>query len=115
MAALTRPMMRVKATSGENFDALQPSRYIDYRVLAAATAETITHPTGAVRAVIIPNADVYVNNQGATAAVPAADITDGTGPVFIPAGTARAFEVVAAGTLSIICSSAAVVAIEYFA
>ena len=115
MAALTRAFMRAKATSGENFDALQPARYIDFRVLAASTAETITHPTGALRAVIVPNADVYVNNQGATAAVPAADITDGTGPIYIPAGTARPFEVVAAGTLSIISASAAIVAIEYFA
>lgn len=114
MATLARPMQRVKAVAGENFDALQPSVYIDYRVLAASTAETITHPTSAIRAVLIPNQDVYVNNQGAAAAVPAADITDGTGPVFIPAGTARAFEVVAAGTLSIICATTAVVAIEYF-
>lgn len=63
-----------------------PSTYVDAMVLAANTAETVTIPTNpatglkATRVLISSQLtkDYYVNFHGATAAVPSADITDGT-------------------------------------
>ncbi len=68
--------------------ARRPSDYNDVRVLAANTAEAHTVPTGAngLKAnyvVFSANADFWVD-VGKTAAVPAADITDGTAPDLNP-------------------------------
>jgi len=51
--------------------------WIDARVLAANTAEAHTVPTGATHVVFSGTADFYVK-YGGTAAVPAADVTNGS-------------------------------------
>ena len=57
--------------------AYEQSDFIDARVLAANTAESHTIPTGAKFVRIASDVAVYVK-FGGTAAVPAADVTDGS-------------------------------------
>jgi len=70
--------------------ARRPSNYRDARVLAANTAEVITVPTDSTTGlkaqyvVFSATADFYVQTDGTTAAVPAADITNGTSPELNP-------------------------------
>lgn len=84
------------------------SAYNDARVLAANTAESVTVPAGASFALFAGTADFYVRTGG-TAAVPAADISDGTAPVLNP--TARA--VTAGDTLSLVSASSCIVTISW--
>lgn len=63
---------------------LNPSDTVNARVLATGVAETVTVPTGATVVSFSGTADFYVNFNGGTAAVPVADITDGTGSELNP-------------------------------
>jgi hypothetical protein len=90
------------------------SDYIDHRVLAAATAEAIGPPVGAHAVIISTDQDLYVR-RNATATVPSADVTDGSGAALIPAGTGRAFELSGVTTLSFISAAAAKVTLEWLA
>ena len=82
------------------------SGYVDNRVLAADTNEEVTKPAGAAVVVITCDADIWVDFNSATAVEPAADVTDGTGSVLLPAGIPHAriiseltsFGVISAGT-----------------
>jgi len=58
--------------------------YIDTRVLGAASSETHTVPTGARFVLFSADCNFYAK-VGASAAVPAADVTDGTGSEQNPA------------------------------
>lgn len=99
------------------------SAYVDNRVLAASVAETVTKPTGTVAqtynsCVITTNADIWIRRDG-TAAVPAADVTDGTGSILLPAGSSRVMDFADDGgtilaTFSMISSGAALVSMEWF-
>ena len=60
--------------------------YVDARVLAANTAESHTIPTGAKYLIISSSCAAFYAKQNGTAAVPAADVTDGTGSELNPAG-----------------------------
>ena len=62
---------------------LHRSWCIDIRVLATDTAESHTVPTGARYVLFSATADFWVKFDGA-AIVPAADVTDGSGPVLNP-------------------------------
>ena len=67
-----------KDANGEKIDTFLPdSENVLARVLAASTAESITVPTGAKFCTITANGEFYFNTQG-TAAVPSADVTDGS-------------------------------------
>lgn len=57
--------------------ALRPSDTIDARVLAGTVAESHTVPTGARFVAFSGTGDFYVR-YGNTAAIPAADVTNGT-------------------------------------
>lgn len=97
---------------------LKISAYVDNMVLAAATVETITKPTGYGSAVITPNADVWIR-RGGDAAVPAADVVDGTGSILVPAGQSRIIDFVDSidstlATITIISAGAALVSLEWF-
>jgi len=59
--------------------------YVDNRVLAADVAETHTVPTGYHVVLFSSDCNFYAR-PNATAAVPAADVTDGTGSEQNPAG-----------------------------
>lgn len=83
-------------------NALDYPLYVDARVLAANTAETVTIPSNAKYVVFSATpALFYVNYQG-TAAAPAADVTDGTGSELNPdvryLGALTNFSIVAPAT-----------------
>jgi len=84
--------------------------YIDVRVLAANTAETVTVPAGANCVFMSANGIYYVRADGSAATIAAADITDGTGSSASPA-----FSFVSPSqTFSIIAPAATVVTFEWF-
>lgn len=93
-----------------------PSTWIDARVLAANVAETVTVPTFSgerSRAVIIFFSSTcsnffYASASGVTAAVPAADVTDGSASGRAP--TALKFR--QAATFSIVADATCVVTME---
>lgn len=64
---------------------LAPS-YIDARVLAGTVSESHTIPTGAQYVIFSSSCAAFYAKIGATAATPAADVTDGTGSELNPAG-----------------------------
>jgi len=89
--------------------------YIDNIVLAAGVAKTVSAPTGATHCLFSSNGNYFVNWQGTTATVPAADITDGTGVEINPVG--RALGGVDSAdtpkTFSIISNAATIVAVAW--
>lgn len=79
---------RLMPESGGAFSShlrLMPS-YVDARVLAATTNESVTVPTGAKYVVFSSNCAAFYVENGGTAAIPAADVTDGTGSELNPSG-----------------------------
>jgi len=60
------------------------STWTDAKVLEANVAETYTVPTGCYLLVFNAPGGFWVR-KGGTAAIPAADVTDGTAPVYNPA------------------------------
>ena len=97
------------------------SSYVSARVLAAGAAENITIPVGAagqgiatiVR--IAANADIYINFGGA-AAVPAADIDDGTASELIKANSDPEWRYIPAGStvISVVSAGTAIVTASFF-
>ena len=83
----------------------RPYSWSDVRDLAANVAEVHNVPTDGNIVEISPSADLWVNIGGA-ATVPAADITDGTGPILVPLGTTAVFIIEAATTIGLISASA---------
>jgi hypothetical protein len=83
--------------------------YVDNLVLTAGVAKTYTIPTGAKVLNFSANADFYVDFLGGTAAVPTADVTDGSGVVLNPGMRSG---LTAADTISIISPGSCIVTIE---
>ena len=83
---------------------------VDTRVLAATVAEVITVPTGAKKVLFSSTADFYVK-FGAAAAIPVADITDGSGSELNP--KLRSIE--GSATIGIISPTSCVVTIAFYA
>lgn len=77
--------------SGQRFSAIVPPapNYVQNRVLAASTAETVTWPTGATVVVFGRDGDFWVRWDGSAAAVPSADVTDGGGSELNPTARSR--------------------------
>ena len=84
--------------------------YIDARVLAANTNETHTVPTGAKYVVFAANCAAFYAKQGGAAAVPAADVTDGTGSALNPAG----FGIDGISSIGLISPTACTVSLWFF-
>lgn len=72
-----------KTFDRQNIFARNPAAHIDARVLAAGVAETHTVPTAADIVIFSSDGDFYAR-PNASAAVPAADVTDGTGSELNP-------------------------------
>lgn len=108
-------LTQFKDRNGFRYPLPRAPSYVDYRVFAAATAEAHTVPAGAKTMIVIALGTItaYVALSG-TAAVPAADVTDGSGSIPCPAGYPRPFPVTAAGTVSVIADAAGVVALEFY-
>ena len=97
---------------GSNRAALAPpaSDHVDARVLAAGVAETHTVPAGARYVVFSATADFYAK-FGAAAAVPAADVTNGTASALNP--TQRRIPD-GATTIGLIAPAACVVTLSFW-
>lgn len=115
---MTAALNTFAVVSGGSF-AIKPPAYVDNRVLAAGVAETCTIPTvGGRKATIVlitSTEDVYAayTPTGAStvvAAVPAADITDGTGCELNPVSR----YVTGYDSISIISENACKVSLAYF-
>ena len=78
-----RPLIPGTDANGASAFALSLSTKIDARVLAAATPEVITIPSGARIAVFTATGDFYASPTN-TCAVPAADDTSGNAPMLNP-------------------------------
>lgn len=85
------------------------SQHVDARKLAASTPEVHTVPTGAVFVNFSADGDFYAN-FGAAAAVPAADVTDGSASVLNPG--LRALD--GAATIGLVASAECIVTMEFF-
>lgn len=83
--------------------------WIDARVLAVSTAESHTIPTGALWVVFSSNCNFYANPNG-TAAVPAADVTDGTGSELNP----TAWRIEGLTSISLIAPTVCIITMSYY-
>jgi hypothetical protein len=91
---------------------LSASDHVDARVLAATTAEVHTIPTGA-KSVRFTGTGPFFIHFGAAAAIPAADVTDGTASTLIL--TDRIFAVPdGVTTIGIIASAICTVIMEFY-
>lgn len=100
-------------SSNRPIPTLVNSDSINYRSLAASVAETETKPAGANWVIITPNCEVYAALSG-TAAVPAADITNGSGPIYCPGGSSRLINISQVSTFSLVAVSAGLVELAYY-
>ena len=85
--------------------------YIDARVLAATTNEEVTIPSGATKVIFSANADFYCNPNSGTAAIPAADVTDGTGSEINPIGYSN---LTPGGSFGLIAPAATIVTMAFY-
>jgi hypothetical protein len=98
--------------------ALPVSDYITVRVLAATTSETHAVPTGANAVRVKSSVDAaitwiqFVALVGTAVAIPAADITDGTGPILVQKGFDQIFEV-PEGLPFIACIASAITTVTF--
>lgn len=95
----------------ERTDAVPPASHIDARVLAANTAESHTVPAGSRIVVFSSTSDFYVNYT-TTAAIPAADITNGSAPELNPSARILPSSVT---TLSLISPTSCTVTMAFYA
>jgi hypothetical protein len=93
-----------------SIDVLAPAKYIDTRVLVAGTAQTHTFPTNARYAIFNSTANFFARWDGSAAAVPSANITDGSGAELNPV----ARRINGGQTVSLISPSAATITIATF-
>lgn len=87
--------------------------YTNARLLAANTAESLTIPPWAKYAVFSGNIDCWLD-QRTTAVIPAADITNGSSPIYIPAGTKEVRNIEGVAAMSVISASAGIFTTEYY-
>lgn len=88
----------------------KPAQFINARVLAAGVAETHTFATGCAYVFFASDGDWYARWDGSAAAVPAADVTDGTASELNP--TLR--YVVGQATVSMIAPVATIITISCY-
>jgi len=85
--------------------------YTNTMVLAANTAESITVPAGAQFVILNGNVDYWADFV-TTAAIPAADVTDGSSPVLINA--INVFSLEGATTISVISASTCLATASFY-
>ena len=63
---------------------------------------------------ITPDVDIWVNFNGTTAAIPAADVTDGTASVLLGAGIPHARVISELASFGMIAAGAALISLEWY-
>lgn len=94
-------------------DSVVAGGYVDCRVLAANTAESQAVPTGARLVLVTTTGNVFLNFS-TTAAVPAADVSDGSAPTLVVSTQPRMFAINSATAISVISSAINTVTFEFF-
>lgn len=87
--------------------------YVDARVLAAGVAEVHTVPTGAKHVLVTTTGTAFIN-VGAAAAVPAADVTNGTSSTMVVNTLPRLFALNGATTVGVIAAAIQTVCLEFY-
>jgi len=108
IAFALEPLKFFRSQAGDQTFAVKQG-YVNNYVLVADTNTAVTVPTGANYAVFSANSDIWVN-IGGTAAIPSADVTNGTGSELNPA--VRRVE--SGQTIGVICHYAALVSITFY-
>lgn len=101
------------SANGLPIQVIEVSDYRCYRSLGVATHETNAVPTGYRWALITASTDAYVQLNATSFGVPA-DVTDGTGPIFIPAGASRLIRVGGAANIGFVSPAASQLYIEWY-
>lgn len=109
--ALAQNALEIPAAAGgpAAFLRVMPS-YIDARVLAANTNENHTVPTGARFVIFSSSCAAFYAKSGGTAAVPAADVTNGSGSELNPSG----YYVVGVTTIGLISPTTCIVTLSFY-
>jgi hypothetical protein len=89
------------------------SGYIAAMVFSGAAAKSSTPPAGAKFVRISTTVAVYVK-IGGTAAVPAADVTDGSGSALLAPGQSIVHDLAGATSVGVAAGAAAVVTLTYY-
>ena len=89
------------------------SGYIAAMVFSGAAAKSSTAPAGAKLVKLTATVAVYVKVGGA-AAVPAADVTDGSASELLPAGGTMFVDLGGATTVGVAAGAASVVTLVYY-
>ena len=111
MATVMRKLrLELDGYHGSAMQAIEQSGYIDAKVLAANTAETVTVPTGARIVLFSATDNFYMDTRTIPAVIPTADISNGTAPEFNPI----ARMVTAADTFSLIAPTACIVIMSWY-
>jgi hypothetical protein len=103
-------IMAIIDPNGRDLVGLNLSNHADARALAAGVAESHTVPTGAKYVVFSSTTDFYANFAG-VAAIPAADVTDGTASILNPQLRA----IGQATAIGLISPAACIVTMEFYA
>jgi len=85
----------------------------DARVLAASTNEAATPPVGANKVRVVASTIAYARANTA-AAIPAADIADGTASVILPATVEVWFDLAGVTGINLIAAGTPVITLDYF-
>jgi len=93
--------------------AINRPTYTNAKVLEAATAKSITVPSGATIVSLKGTVDFFVNFT-ATAVVPASDINDGSSPILICGGERVALAIRGASEISVISAYAGTVVVSFY-
>lgn len=109
-----RPYTQIKDANRETVAfSTSSGGYVDARVLAAGVAESHTVPTGAKHVLVTVTGNTFVN-VGGTAAVPAADVTNGSASVLVVNAVPRLFALNGATAVGVIASAVQTVCLEFF-
>lgn len=84
--------------------------YVDALVLAANVNESVTVPTGVIRVVFYTTCVNFYVRSGSTAAIPVADVADGTASIPNPIG----FAIDGITSLGVISPAACVLALAFY-
>ncbi|MFH1883441.1 MAG: hypothetical protein ABIL62_12105 [Planctomycetota bacterium] len=109
-----QPLKVIKDSDNKTVIGLNISDFVNARVLAASTAETITVPKAARYIIISGNADLWVD-VGKTSVVPAADITNGSSPFLVTGGTKELRSLGEVTHISVISVQACIATAEFYA
>lgn len=99
--AVTQALIFTKNLRTKTVPVIPFPSHVNHRVVTAAETETV--PAGAYMVVIKTDATIWLSDG--TAAVPAGDVTNGTGSFPMSPGEAICFDVVPAQTISVISAS----------